>query len=64
MRLGHVRDRRKPLDVEWLRVRHVHGVAGPQEAPVGLLGGAAHTTAPIDMRTVTTPCRVRMQGNP
>jgi hypothetical protein len=42
VRLGHVRDAGERHDVERLGEVAVHGVAGPQHPPVGLLGLAAH----------------------
>src|SRR4051812_22393531 len=42
VRLGDERDPRERSDVERLRVRAVHRVAGAKQPAVGLLGSAAH----------------------
>src|SRR3954451_11427459 len=55
VRLADVGDPRERGDVERLRVRAVHRVAGAKEAAVLLLGGAAHR--PSSCRWTSTGCR-------
>src|SRR3954453_23064762 len=57
VRLGDVGDPREGADVERLRVRAVHRVAGAEQAAVGVLDGAAHASTLTSTSRVPAPAR-------